>query len=132
LLLSVVAVVEPDANNLLRPLDRKHALTLTDMSEGQSLVTKLQRRRRGRWRAAESTPTVAGMARRPRKLLDDGVFQVTAKGVAEAMIFLDDTDRSFFVWQLREVIERFDWSCLAYCLMGTHENLLSGSRVLIL
>jgi hypothetical protein len=40
------------------------------------------------------------------------------------MIFLDDTDRSFFLWQLREVIERFDWTCRAYCLMGTHILLL--------
>jgi putative transposase len=64
------------------------------------------------------------MPRRARKLLDDGVFQVTAKGVAEAMIFLDDSDRSFFLWQLREVIGRFDWTCHAYCLMGTHYHLI--------
>jgi putative transposase len=64
------------------------------------------------------------MPRRPRKLLPDGLFHVTARGVAEELIFRDDADRARFLWQLREVRERCAWNLLAYCLMGTHYHLL--------
>jgi hypothetical protein len=74
------------------------------MSEGQSLVTELQGRPRRPWRRTPAGPTVAEMPRRPRKLLDDGVFHFTSKGVGETMIFLDDLDRSRFIWQMREVM----------------------------
>jgi putative transposase len=39
-------------------------------------------------------------------------------------ICLDDTDRAMFLGVLAEVINRFDWHCHAYCLMGNHYHLL--------
>jgi putative transposase len=69
-------------------------------------------------------PNVFLMPRRARKLLSDGLFHVTARGVAEGATFRDDADRSLFVWQLGEVRERYGWNLIAYCLMGTHYHLL--------
>ena len=41
------------------------------------------------------------MPRRPRNLLDDGFFHVTARAVAGGALFVDETDRVDFVAQLR-------------------------------
>jgi putative transposase len=66
--------------------------------------------------------------RRPRHLLGDGTYHVTARGVARTEIFLDDDYRAF-VLLLRDAAGRFEWKTRAFCLMPNHYHLvLSATR----
>jgi len=63
----------------------------------------------------------------PRKLRENApgtIHHVYARGVAGADIYRDDLDRQLYLRFLAEVSERFDWICLAYCLMTNHVHLL--------
>ena len=64
------------------------------------------------------------MPRVPRSVLPDGVFHVTARGVADEAIYRDDDDRLQFVDLLQTTRVRHAWACHAYCLMTTHYHLL--------
>jgi putative transposase len=64
------------------------------------------------------------MARLRRSDLPDGVFHVTARGVAGTAVFRDDEDRRRFLHLLGRAVERHDWTCHAFCLMGTHYHLV--------
>jgi putative transposase len=62
---------------------------------------------------------------RPLRLEFPGaIYHVTARGNAQAAIFLDDEDRQLFLDVLTECVERFRWLCHAYCLMDNHYHLL--------
>jgi REP element-mobilizing transposase RayT len=52
------------------------------------------------------------------------VYHVTARGNAREAIFNDDSDRKTFLGVLGKIIERYNWLCHAYCLMGNHYHLL--------
>ena len=67
------------------------------------------------------------VARQARSELPDGLYHVTAQAICGAQLFVDDDDRRSFLWLLEFVVARFELACRAYCLMGTHEHLLSGS-----
>jgi REP-associated tyrosine transposase len=54
----------------------------------------------------------------------DGSFHITARGNRRQPIVVDDTDRSWLVALVADVVERFDWRCLAYCLMTNHYHLV--------
>jgi putative transposase len=63
----------------------------------------------------------------PRQLRSDlpnGVFHVTARGVAHTGIFLDDDDRRHFLALLATTTRRYGWQCVAFCLMTTHYHLV--------
>lgn len=47
-----------------------------------------------------------------------------ARGNWRQPIFLDDSDRREFMHIFSEVISRFCWRCLTYCLMGNHYHLV--------
>jgi putative transposase len=64
------------------------------------------------------------MPRRPRRDLPDGIFHVTSRGVARALIFRDSFDYVALRAQLREVIRKFGWNVYAYCLMPNHYHLV--------
>jgi putative transposase len=64
------------------------------------------------------------MARTARSLLPDGVFHVTARGVARRPIYLDDEDRRLFAGLLGYIVEDHAWRVLATCLMGNHFHLV--------
>jgi REP element-mobilizing transposase RayT len=69
------------------------------------------------------------MGRVPRSSLPDGCFHVVTRGVAErGEVFRDDDDRSTFLKLLLAVVRRHDWTCHAFCLMGTHYHLVLDSR----
>ena len=68
------------------------------------------------------------MPRRPRRDLPDGVFHITARGVAGCFIFLDDHDRRRFLLLLGHVSELWGWEVIAWCLMGTHYHLVVESK----
>ena len=52
------------------------------------------------------------------------IYHFTSRGNARRRIFLDDADREAFLSTLAWVVERFDWICHAYWLMGNHFHLL--------
>lgn len=62
---------------------------------------------------------------RPLRLEYPGaLYHITARGNAQAAIFLSDADREMFLSGLGEAVERFGWLCHAYCLMDNHYHLL--------
>jgi REP element-mobilizing transposase RayT len=64
------------------------------------------------------------MARPLRIEFPGAVYHVTSRGNAKQAIFIDDEDRGSFLDLLSIVVERFNWLCHAYCLMGNHYHLL--------
>jgi REP-associated tyrosine transposase len=70
------------------------------------------------------------MPRRPRNDLPaEGVYHVTARGVACCSIFHDDVDRRLFLRRLRRVAGELRWECFVYCLMTTHYHLLVATSL---
>ena len=62
---------------------------------------------------------------RPLRLeVPGGTFHVTARGNSKLPIYDDDADRRTFLYTLDQVVSRFRWDCLAYCLMGNHFHLV--------
>ena len=45
------------------------------------------------------------------------------------MIFLDEADRTKYLNILHTTIERFNWLCHVYCLMGNHYHLMIETPV---
>jgi putative transposase len=64
------------------------------------------------------------MARPLRIEYPGAVYHVTSRGNARQDVFLDDEDRLKFLEVLRQVVDRFNWLCHAYCLMPNHYHLL--------
>ena len=64
------------------------------------------------------------MPRRPRHLLGDGTYHVTARGVARSQIFRDDIDYRAFLVLFRDSADRFAWSVPAFCLMPNHYHVV--------
>jgi putative transposase len=64
------------------------------------------------------------MARPLRIPLAGGAYHVFARGNAKQAIFLDDRDHEVFLDLMAEVLSRFSWKCLAYCLMPNHYHLV--------
>ena len=67
---------------------------------------------------------LVGMPRPPRQEEAGAIHHVFARGVVKRPIYLDDEDRVRYLALLREVVRRFGWECLSYCLMGNHVHLL--------
>jgi putative transposase len=70
------------------------------------------------------------MPRQPRTLLGDGIFHVTARGVARMVIYRDLDDFSQFVKLLAAVVLQFRWRRHAYCLMPNHHHLVVASNAM--
>lgn len=64
------------------------------------------------------------MARPLRIEFAGALYHVTARGNARQDIYLDDGDRRQFLDLLAHAVNRHDWYCHAYCLMGNHYHLL--------
>jgi REP element-mobilizing transposase RayT len=64
------------------------------------------------------------VARALRLEFPGALYHVTSRGNAGAHIFLDDTDRRFFLGLLARVVGRFAWVLHAFCLMGNHYHLV--------
>jgi REP element-mobilizing transposase RayT len=64
------------------------------------------------------------MARPLRLDFPGAVHHVTARGNAQAAIFVDDADRQTLLRTLQEVIDQRHWLCHGYCLMDNHYHLL--------
>jgi putative transposase len=68
------------------------------------------------------------MPRPARSELPDGVFHVTARGVARTAIFRDDFDYATFRAQLRRIASKCGWTIHAFCLMPNHYHLIVEAR----
>lgn len=64
------------------------------------------------------------MARPLRIEFAGALYHVTSRGDRREAIFEDDEDRLSFLAVLKEVVERFNWLCHAYCLMSNHYHLM--------
>jgi len=64
------------------------------------------------------------MARPLRIEYEGAVYHVTSRGNGRADIYINDEDRHAFLEVLGDVVERFNWTCHAYCLMSNHFHLL--------
>ncbi len=73
---------------------------------------------------ASSRPTLDQVARALRIQVPNGIYHVTTKGCADRFIYLDAVDRQSFETILADVIERHEWLCRSFCLMGTHYHLM--------
>jgi len=64
------------------------------------------------------------MSRPIRIEFPDALYHVTARGDRREAIFEDGQDRSTFLVTLEQVINQFNWTCYAWCLMDNHYHLL--------
>ena len=65
------------------------------------------------------------MPRRPRKTLPTpAIYHVTARGVEQRLIVLDEIDRDAWERQLREVAVRFGWEVIVWALMPNHFHVI--------
>ena len=64
------------------------------------------------------------MARPLRIEFAGAVYHVTSRGNGRQRIFHDDQDNRSFLELLEKTIERFHWSCHAFCLMENHFHLM--------
>jgi REP element-mobilizing transposase RayT len=67
------------------------------------------------------------MGREPRSFEPNGVCHFTARGSDRRPLFHDDRDRRTLLIQLGGVVEDYDWSVLAWCLMTNHYHLLMSA-----
>ena len=73
---------------------------------------------------------VRGVARLPRYLLPaEGVYHVTARGVARSLISRDDDDRRLFLVLLAREVRLESWDCHVFCLMPNHYHLIVDTRL---
>src|SRR5882762_8313474 len=64
------------------------------------------------------------MPRVPRSLFPDGLFHVATRGAAKQPIYHDDNDRRNFLSLLAHVVQNYEWTCQAFCLMTNHYHLV--------
>jgi putative transposase len=64
------------------------------------------------------------MARPLRIQFHGATYHVTANATFGRRLFVENDDRRWFEYRLDDVIRRYEWSCKAHCLLGTHYHLL--------
>ena len=64
------------------------------------------------------------MARPLRLEFPGALYHLTSRGNARLPICEDGKDREAFLATLSAAVERFNWICHAYCLMGNHYHLM--------
>jgi putative transposase len=69
-------------------------------------------------------PYRGSMARRPRVQGAGATYHVAARATFGREVFVENDDRRYFEFRLDDVVRRYEWSCKAHCLMGTHYHLL--------
>jgi hypothetical protein len=72
------------------------------------------------------------MARPLRPEFPGAIHYVTSKGNACLPIFEDDQDREAFLAIVEEAFKRFNWLCVAPCLMGNHDHHRNRKRAPVL
>lgn len=62
------------------------------------------------------------MARPLRIEYPGAVYHITSHGNARQDISLDDADQTMFLEILGQAVDRFNWLCHVYCLMGEFQG----------
>jgi REP element-mobilizing transposase RayT len=62
--------------------------------------------------------------RPPRPQAPDTIYHVTGNATDRCHLYVDDADRRHFLAIFAEVIERYEWTCFGFALLGTHDHLL--------
>lgn len=68
------------------------------------------------------------MPRATRIEFSDAYYHVISRAIPGEMILEERIDRQLFLSTFADAVERFDWLCHAYCLMGNHYHLLVQTR----
>jgi REP-associated tyrosine transposase len=68
--------------------------------------------------------SVVLMPRKPRIEVPGGYFHVTSRGVNGEAIAFEAADRTFWLSQLGRTVRRFDWVCVAFCMLSNHFHLV--------
>ncbi|NIO15496.1 MAG: addiction module toxin RelE, partial [Deltaproteobacteria bacterium] len=58
------------------------------------------------------------MARPLRIEYENALYHIISRGNEGMTLFIQDQDRHAFMNVLERVVERYNWICHAYCLMG--------------
>jgi putative transposase len=61
---------------------------------------------------------------RPPRIQVPGVYHLTAHGLRNEPLFLGGRDRADWIDLLPELLRRYRWTCMSYCVMTTHYHLL--------
>jgi REP-associated tyrosine transposase len=64
------------------------------------------------------------MPRPPRVVVPGGFYHVGTRGNNRQTVYWDDADRSNFVGLLADVVRRWEWILLTFCLMPNHFHLV--------
>ena len=64
------------------------------------------------------------MTRQLRIQFEGAPYPIISRGNERMMIFLDEADRIKHLNILHKTLERFNWLCHVYCLMGNHYHLV--------
>jgi len=64
------------------------------------------------------------MARPLRIQFPGAMYHIMSRGIGKMTIFHTDHDWNKFISFMERVITRYNWTCHAYCLMGTHYHIL--------
>ena len=64
------------------------------------------------------------MPRPPRIEVEEGIFHVATRAVAESFAYREISDRLDFLNFLSTTVGTYKWRCQSYCLMGTHYHLI--------
>jgi putative transposase len=64
------------------------------------------------------------MARPFRILVAGGLYHVIASATGPERLFVVDNERGFFLRLFEGVVNRLQWRCRSYCVLGTHYHLL--------
>ncbi len=64
------------------------------------------------------------MSRKPRLEFPGAIYHINHRGNHQEHIYRDNDDRKLFLKLLKTTIQRMNWICHTYCLMGNHYHLL--------
>lgn len=67
------------------------------------------------------------MARKPRVYTDSGIYHAILRGNDQQNLFLDESDRIFFINRLNKYAIELKIELYAYCLMSNHVHILLGN-----
>ncbi len=74
-------------------------------------------------------PLPSTRAAAPAAPSPEGIYHVTARGVARTAIFLNDDEHRLFLRLFADVVRRQDWRVHAFCLMPNHYHLVVETRL---
>ncbi len=64
------------------------------------------------------------MARPLRIQYPNAMYHIISRGIGRMTIFHNEKDWNKFIQFMKRVMEKYNWTCHAYCLMGTHYHIL--------